>query len=223
MTRFAVSALALLALFAAGPAEAKTEFRLAWSIYVGWMPWQWAADHGIVKKWADKYGIKIAVVQINDYAESINQYTAGAFDALTVTEMDTLAIPAVGGVDTTAVVIGDFSNGNDAVILKDKTALADIKGQRINLVQFSVSHYLLDRGLATIGVTEKRRDGRQHLGCRHRRRLQDPEVTAVATWNPHTSEILGRPARIRCSIPARSRARSSISTIANTKTLAENP
>ena len=73
-------------------AEAKTEFKVAWSIYVGWMPWGYAADHGIVKKWADKYGIKIDVTQFNDYVESMNQYTAGAFDAVTLTNMDGLSI-----------------------------------------------------------------------------------------------------------------------------------
>ena len=110
-------------------AEAKKDFKVAWTIYVGWMPWGYAADSGIVKKWADKYGITIEVTQINDYVESINQYTAGAFDAVTVTNMDALSIPAAGGVDTTAVIVGDFSNGNDAVILKDGQTLADIKGQ----------------------------------------------------------------------------------------------
>jgi NitT/TauT family transport system substrate-binding protein len=35
-----------------------------------------APSPGIVKKWADKYGIEIEVVQINDYVESINQYTS---------------------------------------------------------------------------------------------------------------------------------------------------
>ena len=83
-----------------------------------------------MKKWADKYGITIDVVQINDYVESINQYTAGKFDAVTVTNMDTLTIPAAGGVDTTAVIIGDYSNGNDGIVLKDGKTLADIKGRR---------------------------------------------------------------------------------------------
>ena len=49
---------------------------------------------GIVKKWADKYGINIEVKQFNDYVESINQFTAGAFDAVTITNMDALSIPA---------------------------------------------------------------------------------------------------------------------------------
>ena len=66
-----------------------------------------------MKKWADKYGIKIEVVQINDYVESINQYTAGEYDGCAMTNMDALSIPAAGGVDTTALIIGDFSNGND--------------------------------------------------------------------------------------------------------------
>ena len=82
------------------------------------MPWPYAAEAGIVKKWADKYGITINVTQINDYVESINQYTAGKFDGVTVTNMDALTIPAAGGVDTTALIIGDFSNGNDGIVLK---------------------------------------------------------------------------------------------------------
>ena len=64
----------------AGQAQAapKTSFRIAWSIYVGWMPWPYAAPKaGSLKKWADKYGIKIEMVEVNDYVESINQYTAG--------------------------------------------------------------------------------------------------------------------------------------------------
>ena len=72
-----------------------------------------------------------------------------------MTNMDALSIPAGGGVDTTALIVGDFSNGNDAIILKDKTALADIKGQKVNLVELSVSHYLLARALDTVGLAEK--------------------------------------------------------------------
>lgn len=58
------------------PSFAQDEFKICWSIYAGWMPWAYGAEEGIVKKWADKYDISIEVVQINDYVESINQYTA---------------------------------------------------------------------------------------------------------------------------------------------------
>src|ERR1700744_5062938 len=123
----AVAAACLLATSSMSPAvaEKKTEFNIAWTIYVGWMPWPYAAESGIVKKWADKYGLKINVTQINDYVESINQYTAGKFDGVTVTNMDALTIPAAGGVDTTAVIMGDYSNGNDGIVLKSGKTLCD--------------------------------------------------------------------------------------------------
>src|SRR5690349_16832419 len=174
-------------------AQAKTDFKVAWSIYVGWMPWGYAADNGIVKKWADKYGITIEVTQFNDYVESMNQYTAGAYDAVTLTNMDGLSIPAAGGVDTTAVIVGDFSNGNDAVILKDKTSLADIKGQNVNLVEFSVSHYLLARALESIKLTERDVNVVNTSDADMVAAYKTPDVSAVVTWNPLVSTILEDP------------------------------
>ena len=63
----------ILGLGTMAEAQARTDFKVAWSIYVGWMPWGYAADHGIVQKWADKYGLTIEVTQFNDYVESMNQ------------------------------------------------------------------------------------------------------------------------------------------------------
>ena len=85
---------ALLTTQAARAAE-KTTFNVAWSIYVGWMPWDYAQQSGILKKWADKYGITIKLTQM-DYIESINQYTAGKFDGCVMTNMDMLTIPVRG-------------------------------------------------------------------------------------------------------------------------------
>ncbi len=192
VSKLAVLAVALCGLLLSPSVFAKDKFKLAWSIYVGWMPWAYAEEKGIVKKWADKYGIEIEVVQVNDYIESINQYTAGAFDACTMTNMDALTIPAAGGVDTTALIVGDFSNGNDGIILKgkDKT-LADIKGQQVNLVELSVSHYLLARGLDSVGLAERdltvvNTSDADMVGI-----FPTPDVTAMVTWNPQLSEILG--------------------------------
>ena len=189
----ALGLLLATALTTAADAAPKKDFKVAWSIYVGWMPWGYASETGIVKKWADKYGITIAVTQFNDYAESINQYTAGAFDALTVTNMDALSVPAAGGVDTTAVIVGDFSNGNDAVILKNKASLADIKGQKVNLVQFSVSDYLLARALDSVKMTERDLTEVNTSDADTVAAYKTPDVTAVVTWNPLVSEILTEP------------------------------
>jgi len=174
-------------------AEAKT-YKVAWSIYVGWMPWDYANRSGILKKWADKYGIKIQLTQVNDYVESINQYTAGGFDACVMTNMDMLTIPSAGGVDSTALIIGDYSNGNDGVVLKGGgKKLADIKGQSVNLVELSVSHYLLARGLTSIGLRERdvkivNTSDADIVGA-----FKAPTVTAAVTWKPLLSEILATP------------------------------
>jgi NitT/TauT family transport system substrate-binding protein len=222
-----VSALALAMLVAAAgtgaEAQQKNDFKVAWSIYVGWMPWGYAADNGIVKKWADKYGITIEVTQFNDYVESMNQYTAGAYDAVTLTNMDGLSIPAAGGVDTTAVIIGDFSAGNDAVILKDKTSLADIKGQPVNLVEFSVSHYLLARALESVGLTERdvnvvNTSDPDMVGA-----FQTPDVSAMVTWNPMVSEIVALPGATSVFDSAQIPGEIIDMMVANTQVLADNP
>lgn len=183
----------ILALSLSSLSHASDSFKVCWSIYVGWMPWAYGAEKGIVKKWGDKYGIDIDVVQINDYIESINQYSAGAFDACTMTNMDALTIPAAGGVDSTALIVGDFSNGNDGVVLKGKKSLADIKGQSVNLVELSVSHYLLARGLETVGLSEKDLTVVNTSDADMVAVYGTKDVTAVSTWNPLLSEITAMP------------------------------
>ena len=185
-----VAALLSLAL----PAYGKDDYRIGWSIYVGWMPWGYAADAGIVDKWAERYGITIEVVQFNDYIESINQYTAGAFDGCTMTNMDALTIPAAGGVDSTALIVGDFSAGNDGILLKGADAkLADIEGQQVNLVELSVSHYTLARALDSIGLSERDVRVVNTSDADIVAAFASDDVTSVVTWNPLLSEILAMP------------------------------
>jgi NitT/TauT family transport system substrate-binding protein len=172
------------------PAAAeRKEFNIGWSIYAGWMPWPYAAQAGIVKKYEEKYGIKINIVQINDYVESVNQYTAGKLDGVTVTNMDALTIPAAGGKDTTALILGDYSNGNDGVVSKTVADVAGLKGQPVNLVELSVSHYLLARaldknGLKLADVKTTNTSDADIVGA-----FATPAVSTVVTWNPQLGEV----------------------------------
>ena len=147
----AILLLSLLTL----PAFAQNKFRVAWSHYTGWEPWGYAQQAGILDKWAKKYNIQVELVLINDYVESINLYTSGKFDACAMTNMDALTIPAVGGVDSTALIIGDFSSGNDGIVLKNGASVKDLKGRSVKLVEFTVSHYMLARALEMNGMTER--------------------------------------------------------------------
>ncbi|MFK7995788.1 MAG: putative urea ABC transporter substrate-binding protein [Granulosicoccus sp.] len=205
------------------PVQAADKFSLCWSIYVGWMPWAYGDEQGIVKKWADKYDIDIDVVQINDYIESINQYTAGQFDACTMTNMDALTIPAAGGVDSTALIVGDFSNGNDGVVLKGADSLESIKGQNVNLVELSVSHYLLARGLDSVGLSEAdvtvvNTSDADLVGV-----YGTSDVTSVVTWNPLLSEVAAMPDSNLVYDSSDIPGEIIDLLVINTKTLEENP
>lgn len=84
-------AILIFALILPAAASARDSFNVCWSIYVGWIPWAYGAEQDIVKKWGDRYGIDINVVQINDYIESVNQYTAGEIIDLLVVNTETPA------------------------------------------------------------------------------------------------------------------------------------
>ena len=186
---FATVVLVLaLALGLAPGAAAQESFKVAWSIYVGWMPWEYAGSSGILDKWADKYGIEIDLVRM-DYIPSIEAYTAKQVDACVMTNMDLLAIPASSGIDSTAVIVGDYSNGNDAILTRglDVRGLA---GKRVNLVELSVSHYLLARALEKNGMSEADlqvvNTSDSDIGPIF---LADKSQEAVVTWNPIVMEI----------------------------------
>ncbi len=221
-----VLAASMLAAMMGAPlaAEEKTEFKVAWSIYVGWMPWGYLEDSGIMDKWADKYGIDVEIVQINDYIESINQYTAGAFDGVSATNMDTLSIPSGGGVDTTALIVGDFSNGNDAVILKGEGDLKTLAGKPVNLVELSVSHYLLARGLDSVGLSEADLNGVINTSDADMiAAFATPDVEAVVTWNPLVSSILEDPKATKIFDSSQIPGEIIDLMVVNTETLKDNP
>jgi len=170
-------------------AAAADTCKIAWSHYTGWEPFGYMKDSGIMDKWAKKNGVNVSITLVNDYIESINQYTAGAFDGVTATTMDGLAIPAVGGVDTTVLIVGDFSNGNDGILIKDSKkpglSVKDLKGRKVMLVELSVSHYLLARALEKNGLKERDltvvNTSDADIGALFSSGAQG---TSVVTWNP---------------------------------------
>lgn len=159
-------------------------YRIAWSHYTGWEPWEYARHSGILDKWAVKYGIKIQLDLVNDYIESINLYTGGTYQGCVMTNMDGLTIPALGGVDSTALIIGDFSNGNDGIVMKQGKTVADLKGREVKLVELSVSHYLLARALSMNNMSEKDLQVVNTSDADIAAIFATDAKGAVVTWNP---------------------------------------
>src|SRR5437867_10035457 len=129
----------------------KPSFTVGWSVYVGWNPYYYMAKSGILRRWADKYGIDIKVQRF-DYAPSLDAFVAKNIDACAMTNMEALDMPAAAGVDTTAVLLGDYSNGNDAVITRQNLGLAQLPSKQVMLVEKTVSQYLFERGMTLNGL-----------------------------------------------------------------------
>lgn len=205
-------------------AAAKKEFNVCWTIYAGWMPWGTISSEKIIDKWASKYGIKINVVQLNDYIESINQYTAGQFDGCTMTNMDALTIPAAGGVDTTALILGSYSEGNDGVVLKGEgKKLADLKGMKIYLPELSVSHYLLVRGLEKAGLQERDVTVVNTSDADIVSAFATDDVQAAVAWNPQLSTIKATPKTTEVFSSTEVPGELIDMMVVNTETLKDNP
>jgi len=189
-TIIVILVLSVMSIISTGKINAeKKEFKVAWSIYAGWMPWDYAQNSGILKKWADNYGIKIRLIRM-DYIPSIEAYVAGQVDACVMTNMECLDMPAASGIDSTALIIGDYSNGNDAILVRDNLKIKDLKGKEISLVELSVSHYLLARALEKNNLKENDvkiiNTSDSDIGPIF---ISNKSSKAVITWNPIVMEI----------------------------------
>jgi len=173
-------------------AQQKPSFTVGWSVYVGWDPYYYMAKSGILRRWADKYGIDIKVQRF-DYAPSLDAFVAKNIDACAMTNMEALDMPAAAGVDTTTILLGDYSNGNDAVITRQNLGLAQIPGKPVMLVEKTVSQYLFERAMTLNGLSAQIKQVRyintsdSDIAYAF---LADPSKPVVVTWKPLVSQIM---------------------------------
>src|SRR5690606_8784600 len=137
-----------------------------------------------------KYGIEIQVRQVPDYVASIEQYTAKQYDACAMTNMDALTISAAAGVDSTALIVGDFSAGADGILVRGGSKdLKDLKGKTILLVENSVSHYLLSRALEWAHLQPSDVTIENVSDKDLAQVWRSGRGDAVVTWNPILSDL----------------------------------
>ena len=185
-------ALILFLIAASAVSAQKPTFTAGWSIYAGWTPYHYMAQSGILRKWADKYNVTIKVQRF-DYAPSLDAFVAKNIDACTMTNMEALDMPAASGVPTTSIIIGDYSNGNDALLARGGLQMKDLSGKKLLLVEKTVSEYLFDRAMTINGMRDKIKQTRlintsdSDIATAF---IADASASAVVTWKPMVSQIL---------------------------------
>jgi NitT/TauT family transport system substrate-binding protein len=146
---------------------------------------------GILKKWAEKYNVAIRVQRF-DYAPSLDAFVAKNIDACAMTNMEALDMPASANIDTTSIITGDYSNGNDALMTRRDLKLNQLPGRKVLLVEKTVSEYLFERAMTLNGLDSQIKKVKlvntsdSDIATAF---IGDTSQDAVVTWKPMVSQI----------------------------------
>lgn len=169
----------------AAPAPALAEVKVGVSDWPGWVAWYVAEQKGFFKK----YKADVKLVWFANYTDSISALSSGQLDANCQTWSDTMG-PLAKGVPVKAVLVNDNSAGNDALMVSDKIkGFADLKGKRIALEEFSISHFVLATALAKNGLTQKDVKVVNLSAGDAAAAFLAGRVDAAVVWNPWVSQI----------------------------------
>ncbi|MCB5189410.1 ABC transporter substrate-binding protein [Methylobacillus arboreus] len=174
------------ALCYAAAAEA-APLRIGYSDWPGWVAWQVAIEKG----WFKEAGVDVKFDWF-DYSASMNAFTAGKIDAVTVTNGDAL-VTAASGAKNVMIIVTDYSNGNDMIVAKPgiKT-LAQLKGKKVGLETGFVIHLLLLNGLEKAGLKESDITIVNTLTNETPQALASGDLAAIGAWQPNSGEAMKR-------------------------------
>lgn len=171
---------------AAAPMPSKPiPLRIAYSDWPGWT----ALEVGIQKGWFKEANVDVEFSWF-DYLPSMEAFSAGKVDAVTMTNGDALVTGSNGG-KSKLILITDYSNGNDKVVAKPGIAdLKALKGKKIGLELTLVEHLLLLQGLEKVGLKQADVQLVNFRTNETPQALASGQVDAVAAWYPTSSQAL---------------------------------
>jgi NitT/TauT family transport system substrate-binding protein len=182
-TRFLLTALLALGLIRAPCAVG--EIRVGVSDWTGWVAWYIAQDQGYFRK----YGADVKLVWFANYSDSIAALSTGQLDANSQTWSDTLG-PLAKGLPLKVVLVNDNSAGNDALLVGPRIkTFADLRGHKVALEQYSISHFVLYTALARNGLKPNDVSVVNLSAGDAAAAFMSGGVDAAVVWNPWISQI----------------------------------
>lgn len=183
LTRTLIAGLSFALL--AQPTAALAQVKVGVSDWPGWVAWYVAEQKGYFKK----HGADVKLVWFANYTDSISALSAGQIDANSQTWSDTMA-PLAKGIPLKAVLVNDNSAGNDALMVGPKIkSFKDLKGKKIALEEYSVSHFLLTMALNKNGMTLKDVQVINLSAGDAAAAFMAGRVDAAVVWNPWINTI----------------------------------
>ena len=163
--------------------------KLGWTYYVYWYQWEFAKRNGIVAKWEDKMGVKIQIVQVATYTDSLDYMRNGQLDAVTITNGDAWAIATSRKIKFP--ISGDFSDANDVFLSNECNSLQNCldKKVKIRYANDSVSDMLLFACYDDIGVDIRSIPAIEQAESDIVIAFEGGKNASAVTWKPFVNQI----------------------------------
>jgi NitT/TauT family transport system substrate-binding protein len=164
---------------------ADADIKVGVSDWTGWVAWYVAQDQGYFRK----YGADVKLVWFANYSDSIAALSTGQLDANSQTWSDTLG-PLAKGLPLKVVLVNDNSAGNDALLVGPRIkSFADLRGHKVALEQYSISHFVLYTALARNGLKPSDVNVVNLSAGDAAAAFMSGGVDAAVVWNPWISQI----------------------------------
>jgi NitT/TauT family transport system substrate-binding protein len=177
--------VAVAAVVGSQVAWAAQPLKIGYSDWPGWVAWQVAIDKG----WFKQAGVDVKFEWF-DYSASMEAFSAGKIDAVTVTNGDALVTGATGA-KSVMIMLTDYSNGNDMIIGKPGIkSIKDLKGKKVAVELGLVEHLLLLNGLKKAGLKESDVTLVNAKTNEMPQVLASGDVAAVGAWQPIAGQAI---------------------------------
>ena len=177
----------MMGLLACGAPAHAEPLKIAYSDWPGWIAWEVAIQKGFFKE----AGVDVEFVWM-EYLPSMDAFSAGKVDAVTMANGDAMVTGSAGKAST-CIVLTDYSNGNDMIIGKPGiNSLKDLKGKTIGLEQNLVEHLLFLKALEANGMKEEDVTLKSVPTNDTPQALASGGVDAIAAWYPVAGQALAK-------------------------------
>ncbi len=159
--------------------------KIGYSDWLGYTAFEIAKQ----KDWFKEAGVEVEMVWF-DYLPSLDAFSAGKIDGVTVVGTDAL-VNGGNGAKSKIIALLDYSDGADMIIGKPGVAsIKDLKGQKVGLEVTLVEHLLLLKALEANGMKQSDIELVNTPTNETPQTLTSGKVAAVGAWYPVSGQAL---------------------------------
>src|SRR5882762_833338 len=141
------------------------------------------------KGWFKEAGLDVELAWF-EYLPSIDAFSAGKVDAVTIVATDAMVTGANGG-KSKIIALLDYSDGSDMIVgAPGVQSIKDLKGKKVGIEVTLVEHLLLLKALEANGMTQDDVDLVNTATDKTPETLGSGKVAAIGAWYPISGQAL---------------------------------